>query len=111
MSQGIFYVKFKANTGDYGDGIVVVKDGSANGGGAHYLYRGKVPAHSGEFQSQFTISKWKSGNTNVVGIDNYVLEAKGAVDYEGGKLQLDGVVVGQPQLKMTIVGQKIADAE
>lgn len=47
----------------------------------------------------------------VAAIDNYVLEAKGAVDYEGGKLQLDGVVAGQPQLKMTIVGQKIADTE
>ncbi|MFJ7884616.1 GrlR family regulatory protein [Pseudomonas sp. NPDC096917] len=111
MSQGIFYVEFTASTGEYGDGIVVAKDGSANGGDAHYSYRGKVPAHSGEFQSQFTISKWRSGNTNVIGIDNYVVEANGAVNYEEGKLQLEGVVVGHPQLKMTIIGQKIADTE
>lgn len=84
MSQGIFYVKFTANTGDYGDGIIVVKDGSANGGDLHYLYRGKVPKISGEVQSKFTISKWKSGNTNVVGIVNYVLEVKGAAHYEEG---------------------------
>ena len=110
MSNGIFSVNFKASTGDYGSGLVVVKDGRANGGDPHYLYQGDVPKQSGAFESQFTISKWREGNTNVVGIDNYTLNAAGMVNYEAGTIELKGSVVGAPHLSMEIVGNKISDA-
>ncbi|GAO92639.1 hypothetical protein PSA5_08000 [Pseudomonas syringae pv. actinidiae] len=44
MSQGIFHVKFKANTQDFGEGLVVVKSGAANGGDENYLYQGAIPS-------------------------------------------------------------------
>lgn len=110
MTQGIFHVDFRASTGDYGDGLIVIKDGSVNGGDANYLYRGTLPAVSGQFTSQFAVSKWRSGNTNVVGIDNYTLDASGSVDYEGGSFNVKGAVAGHPQLTITITGRKIADA-
>jgi hypothetical protein len=110
MSQGIFHVDFKASTGDYGDGLIVVKDGAVNGGDANYLYRGTIPKVSGPFESKFIINKWRNGNTNVVGIDNYELEASGSVDYEGGTFALKGSVVGQPQLTIDIMGKRISDA-
>lgn len=110
MANGIFHVNFKASTGDHGDGLVVVKDGSVNGGDANFLYQGKVPTASGPFEAKFKVSKWKAGNTNVVGIDNYTLNAKGQVDYEGGTLELSGSVKGAPQLSIKISGKKISDA-
>lgn len=110
MSNGIFHVNFRASTGDYGDGLIVVKDGSVNGGDAHFLYQGNVPNESGPFEAQFKISKWKGGNTNVVGIDNYTLNAKGKIDYEGGSLELAGAVDGHPQLTIQISGRKITGA-
>jgi hypothetical protein len=110
MTQGIFHVDFKASTGDYGDGLIVIKDGAVNGGDANYLYRGTIPSASGQFQSRFTVSKWRSGNTNVVGLDNYTLDASGNVDYDGGSFNVQGAVVGHPQLTITITGKKIADA-
>jgi len=30
MTSGIFHVEFRASTGDFGDGLVVVKDGAVN---------------------------------------------------------------------------------
>lgn len=110
MPNGIFHVDFKASTGDHGEGLVVVKDGKANGGDPHYLYQGDVPTQSGDFNSQFKISMWRSGNSNVVGIDNYTLNASGTVNYEAGTLKLKGSVAGAPQLTMEIIGKKIADA-
>ncbi|HCF3932607.1 TPA: hypothetical protein NID52_001002, partial [Pseudomonas aeruginosa] len=36
MSQGIFHVQFKSNLQDSGQGLVVIKNGSINGGDDHY---------------------------------------------------------------------------
>ena len=110
MAGGIFYVTFNSSINDHGDGLVVVKDGSANGGDAHYLYRGKVPEQSGKFESEFLISKWKDGNTSVVNMDDFALAAHGEVDYEKGIIQLSGSVVGQPGLTIEIKGSKIKEA-
>lgn len=110
MTNGIFHVDFRASTGDYGDGLVVVKDGTVNGGDPHYIYQGRVPTVSGSFESQFTVRKWRDGNTNVVGVDNYALDAKGVVNYETGTLELQGSVVGAPHLTIQLKGKKIQDA-
>ena len=109
MAGGIFSVDFRANTGDYGSGLLVVKDGTVNGGDPHYLYQGRVPTASGPFESDFIVTKWRDGNTNITGIDNYTLNAKGRVDYEAGIVELRGAVVGAPQLTIELKGRKIKD--
>lgn len=109
MTNGIFHVDFRASTGDYGDGLIVVKDGAVNGGDANYLYQGRVPTQSGSFESQFIVTKWREGNTNVVGVDNYSLDAKGKINYEAGVLELEGAVSGAPHLTITLSGKKIRD--
>lgn len=110
MASGIFHVDFQASTGDHGDGLVVVKDGAVNGGDSHYLYQGTVPAETGPFESLFTVGKWRDGNRNVVGVDNYTLLAKGNVNYEAGTIELQGAVAGAPQLTIRLKGTKIRDA-
>ncbi|MHB2242490.1 GrlR family regulatory protein [Pseudomonas monsensis] len=109
MTNGIFHVDFRSSTGDSGDGLVVVKDGAVNGGDPHYLYQGTVPTSSGPFTSKFSVTKWRDGNTNVVGVDNYTLDAKGHVDYEKGTLELQGSVVGAAHLTVQLKGKKIRD--
>lgn len=110
MSHGIFEVQFRSNRPDNGEGLIVVKDGAVNGGDANYLYQGEVPTASGPFSSQFTVSMWRPGNTNVTGLDNYVLEATGNINYEAGSIELEGSVVGAPQIKISLSGRKIKDA-
>ncbi|WP_315809285.1 hypothetical protein [Pseudomonas sp. C9-3] len=39
MSQGIFHVFFRSNLPDQGEGLVVIKDRTVNGGDDHFLYR------------------------------------------------------------------------
>ncbi|MNO47470.1 hypothetical protein D3C76_377860 [compost metagenome] len=110
MASGIFHVEFRASTGEYGDGLVVVKDGAVNGGDPHYLYQGGVPTKSGDFESRFIVRKYREGNTNVVGLDNYTLLAKGRIDYESGTIELRGAVEGMPQLTLQLRGRKIQPA-
>lgn len=110
MANGIFHVDFRSSTGDYGDGLVVVKDGFANGGDANFLYQGSVPHATGPFETTFKVSKWRAGNTNVVGIDNYTLNARGRVDYEAGTIEMEGKVAEAPTLSIKLTGKKIAAA-
>lgn len=110
MASGIFSVDFRASTGDYGSGLLVVKEGKVNGGDPHYLYQGLVPEESGPFESDFTVTKWRDGNTNVTGVDNYTLLAKGRIDYEAGTVELRGAVSGAPQLTIELKGRKIREA-
>ncbi len=110
MSHGIFEVEFQSNRPDSGGGLVVVKDGAVNGGDANYLYQGRVPTVSGPFSSQFTVSMWQPGVTNVTGLDNFVMDATGTIDYEAGTVALEGSVVGAPQIKIRLSGRKIKDA-
>jgi len=110
MSNGIFSVNFRSNRPDNGGGLVVIKNGSANGGDPNYLYQGAVPTVSGAFTGQFRVSMWREGNTNVTGLDNYTLNAAGNIDYENGKISLSGTVEGAPHIEITLQGSKIAPA-
>ncbi|AYG10755.1 hypothetical protein D7M10_07335 [Pseudomonas fluorescens] len=110
MSNGIFSVTFRSNRPDNGDGLVVIKDGTVNGGDPNYLYQGVVPTNSGAFAGQFKVSMWRAGNTNVAGIDNYILNATGNIDYEGGSISLSGTVEGAPEIKITLQGRRVAPA-
>ncbi|PYC17859.1 hypothetical protein DMX02_19165 [Pseudomonas jessenii] len=110
MSNGIFEVEFQSNRPDSGGGLVVVKDGSVNGGDANYLYQGNVPTTSGKFSEQFKVTMWKPGVINVTGHPNYILDATGEMDYEKGTVSLTGTVVGDSRMQVQLQGNKIADA-
>lgn len=110
MSNGIFAVEFKTNLPDNGAGVVVIKDGSVNGGDDNFLYQGHVPTASGKFTEQFQVSKWKNGNTSVTGIDNYTLETTGEIDYEKGTISLTGTVVGHSNIRLDLTGRKLLAA-
>ncbi|AQL37441.1 MULTISPECIES: GrlR family regulatory protein [Pseudomonas syringae group] len=110
MSQGIFHVKFKANTQDFGEGLVVVKSGAANGGDENYLYQGAIPSVSGEFTSDFEVSQWQAGNTDVFGgSGGFVLKARGVINYENGTFSLQGSPEGKPEFTLEAIGRKVAE--
>lgn len=110
MSQGIFHVQFKSNLQDSGQGLVVIKNGSINGGDDHYLYRGAAPQKTGPFTGKLHVNKWRGGNRTVVNIDNFELDVNGKIDFEAGQLDLVGTVTGQPQLQIQIIGRRVGDA-
>ncbi|CAI8726459.1 GrlR family regulatory protein [Pseudomonas chlororaphis] len=110
MSNGIFEVEFRSNRPDHGGGLVVIKDGSVNGGDPNYLYQGTVPTTSGAFSARFQVFMWRAGNTNVAGLDNYALDATGEINYEGGTLSLSGTVVGAPNVRINLTGRRVAAA-
>ncbi|WP_312299223.1 GrlR family regulatory protein [Stutzerimonas nitrititolerans] len=110
MNSGIFEVSFRSSIQDFGEGLVVIKDGTVNGGDAHYLYTGQFAESSGTTNAKIKVQMWKAGSTSIVNIDNYELDLTGTIDFEHGALRLRGQVVGQPSLVVSVEGRKIADA-
>ncbi|EQM66122.1 hypothetical protein QYE80_08070 [Pseudomonas tohonis] len=108
MANGIYEVHFRSNIHDFGSGLIVIKDGSINGGDANFLYRGALTLDGETAHADISVDLWKSGNTSVVNIDHFKIVFRGTVS--GGSLKLTGHVEGQPELSITVTGQKVADA-
>ena len=68
MSQGVFHVALRANTQDFGEGLVVVKDGCVNGGDDNFLCQcNSFPTESWAFRAEIRVSQWRKSNTHVFG--------------------------------------------
>lgn len=110
MKSGIFSVYFRSSIQDFGEGLVVIKDGTVNGGDAHYLYTGQLAEEGGATKAKIKVQMWKGGSKSIVNMDNYDLEITGTIDFEHGVLRLSGSVVGMPSMVVSVEGKKIADA-
>ena len=108
MDNGIYEVNFRASTQDFGSVLIVIKDGSVNGGDAHFLYRGTLTGTDAGVTASISVEQWKAGNRSVVGITNYKVEFKGTI--ANGQLKLSGNVTDHPQLALTVTGRKVAEA-
>lgn len=105
MINGIFEVHFRSSMPDNGSGLIVIKDGSVNGGDEHFLYRGTLSGEPSSITAKINVSQWKSGNTSIIGAPNFDVEFKGSLSDSG--LQLSGSVHGQT---ITVTGRRVADA-
>lgn len=108
MLDGIFEVHFRSNIHDFGSGLIVIKNGSINGGDANFLYRGTVTANENTVRADISVDLWKRGTNSIVNIDHFKVAFSGTAS--DNHLQLTGHVEGQPQLSITVTGQKVAEA-
>lgn len=110
MSSGIFHVQYKSTLPDHGEGLVVIKDGSINGGDNNYLFFGTYEAEGNQVKGALTVKMWRSGTTSITGEDNYELEFEGNIDFSQGILYIKGTVPSMPGMGVEIRGTKISDA-
>ena len=105
MQNGIYHVRFSSSTGDFGEGIVVVKDDSVNGGDAGFLYKGKLSSNSGELSGQFNIKRWNPDHVSVFGpVDDFNLNLTGQVGQDNSFF-ISGGIDSQPQFTININGR------
>lgn len=110
MKDGIYHTNFTSSLGITGDGLVVVKDGSVNGGDPAYLYTGTITSNSNWIAGQININKWnQAGNDSVFGAtNNFDLAVQGNATDKN--FTISGHMVGQPALKITIEGTFLSEA-
>ena len=112
MKDGIYHVQFASALGAAGEGLVVVKDGSVNGGDAGYLYLGRLVGSEGTaLGGQLHIKRWNPAHVSVFGpIDSFALNVTGQTSAANDSFTVSGGMPGQPGMSITIRGRRLAEA-
>jgi hypothetical protein len=110
MKDGIYHVKFASPTGATGEGLVVVKEGSVNGGDAGYLYQGTLDNDAGgQVRGQLRVHRWNVGHVSIFGpLGNFALNLSGHAANDS--FTVSGGVPGHPNMKISISGRMLAMA-
>ncbi len=110
MKDGIYHVKFASTMGAAGEGLVVVKGGSVNGGDAGYLYQGTLDSDSaGQLRGHLQVQRWNAGHASVFGpLGNFDLDLSG--NAANDSFTVSGGVPSRPNMKITISGRMLAQA-
>ncbi|MCE9937697.1 GrlR family regulatory protein [Serratia liquefaciens] len=104
MKNGIYFVTFKSNNNDVGQGTVVVKDNAVNGGDFGFTYQGHIQGNKLDLH----VSQHNPQAINVIqGVNNYTMEM--VIGEEAGGYVLSGAVRGIPQAQLKVIAKFIGD--
>lgn len=110
MKDGIYHVQFSSSLGAAGEGLVVAKGGSLNGGDAGYLYQGTLSQTGERISGTLQVRRWNLHTASVFGpIDYFELQLSGAVA-ANDSFAVDGGVPGRSGLAIRIQGHRLVDA-
>lgn len=108
MENGIYHVRF-SSAQDSGEGLIVVKDGSINGGDFGYLYHGTIASDDANLSAALTVERWNQSHVSIFGsIAKFGLSLAGTEDATASRFTLRGTVVGQPALQISIEGHRLS---
>jgi hypothetical protein len=111
MENGIYHIEFKpAGSDTVGNGLVVLQNGSVNGGDISYIYRGMEITKGENIISKIQVSRYDASQQSIFGsLENFDLELSGTLSKDGREFSLSGTIVGQPQFRIHIAGKKLRD--
>ncbi|EFR3657699.1 negative regulator GrlR [Salmonella enterica] len=104
MKDGIYYVTFRSNMSDFGNGVVVVKNSTVNGGDFACVYRGIIKDNS----VQLGVEVHDKSRTSVFGGTEPFTLHLNAVESGAGYI-LSGYVSSQIQMKVDVDAKYIGD--
>lgn len=108
MLSGMYYVEFRANNNDFGQGLVCIEDGKVNGGDHAFIFQGRMDAYNGEVQAVIEVKHYKGEPLSVFGpLRQFTLNLSGKTD--GVSFNLDGGIANMPGAAINIRGNKVAD--
>ena len=112
MPNGIYHVRFFSSIGAAGEGLVVLKDGTANGGDQGYLYTGTLQENGSDIAGRLLIKRWNPGHVSVFGpLDSFELELRGSGSPTvPGSFVVSGGIPQHPGVTITIEGRYLAMA-
>ena len=108
MTPGIYLVTFLTSAKAIGWGLVVVDREKIHGGDHSYLYRGTYRASGNAVSADLFVSHYQGELNSVLGpLNTFQLNLSGTHSEKG--FALSGHVEGQPQMAITVQGEKKAD--
>ena len=109
MQNGIFHVRFTSSLGGFGEGLLVLKQGSVNGGDSGYLYTGYFSVDGDNVAGRLNIRRWKYGHVSVFGpLEDFNLQLTGKAN--NNEFNLSGGIAGQAVPTISIEGRFLVPA-
>jgi hypothetical protein len=112
MKSGIYHLKFSAvPSSNFGEGLAVFKDGKVNGGDLGYIYRGTYEISDSKLTAKIKLNRWNPVITSIFGsFPEFDLDLTGHLPPDGSLFYVEGAVVQNPSLRITINGRRLGDA-
>jgi hypothetical protein len=112
MKPGIYAVKFSAvSSSNFGEGLAVFKDGTVNGGDVGYFYRGSYELSGSTVTANLKIKRWNPAVASIFGsFPEFDLQLTGHMPPDWSLFHAEGIIVQNPQLRITIDGRRLDDA-
>ena len=101
MINGTYTAHFESSLGSFGDGVVTVHGTRISGGDSMYRYSGTFTEAGEMVRARIAVRHYAGTPSSVFGpLKAFNLDLRGAIRNGAGRL--DGVVVGQPHLRIAI---------
>ncbi|MDQ8200679.1 hypothetical protein QEH56_21105 [Pelagicoccus enzymogenes] len=111
MKNGIYHVNFRSGSQTFGEGLVVIKDNTVNGGDVGYLYSGIIEHSSNGVSSELLVRKWNPQVTSVFGpINEFTLNLEGSFDANASTFSVNGTAQEIAGATITISGRWLSEA-
>lgn len=108
---GIYHVRFNSSLGVGSEGLVVLKDGTINGGDIGYIYSGRLRENNGEIHARLKIRKWNRGVFSIIGrLSEFELEFKGRFSADYVRFEVKGFALQSLGVGITVRGERVGDA-
>lgn len=111
--EGLWTVSFQSNFQTFGTGVAVFIRDRILGGDSNYYYDGNVKIHEGTLlaggkgEATIKVVRFNKAGMAIFGnVDSFTLRVAG--DVSASSVELHGNMAEQPNMKITIKGQKIA---
>jgi hypothetical protein len=111
IREGIYSVEFVASGRKAGQGIVVLKGSTVNGGDVGFVYTGRVFGTPEALTADLKIKRWNAGYQSVLGnLTEFRLALSGKGNTNLNTFSIVGAIPGEPGRKLSIVGRLLTPA-
>jgi hypothetical protein len=107
MQNGIYWLEFQS-LGYAGFGLIVVKDGSLNGGDSGYFYAGKYSLEENVVSIRVRVTRHNPAWITVFGpVEQFDLELSG--EASPNQFVVSGKMPTMPNLTIRVIGKRLGD--
>jgi hypothetical protein len=111
VKEGLYHVDFISGNRSTGQGTVVIKGTTVNGGDTGFVFSGRIYGTDEKLTADLHVTRWNAGHVSVFGnLPEFHLSLSGKASAAKGTFSVSGSVKGRPGLNIAIEGRYLSPA-
>lgn len=108
MMSGVYFVEFRANNNNVGQGLIAIDDGRINGGDNAFLFQGRLDTYNDQLRAVIEVTHYRGEANSIFGsVRQFTLNLSGSSD--ANTFKMSGGVANMQGASISIVGRKVAE--